>query len=223
MVSAVVLAAGLSSRMGGRPKALLAFDERDSFVTRIVRTFVDAGVRDVIVVVGHEADAVTAAVQASRLPARCVYNVSYVSGQLSSIVTGLDAAESRMDVRQARQSSEPLRADSTDAVLLALVDAPAFAVSTVTALIDRFTVRRAPVVRAVRGDEHGHPVLLARELFDQIRDADPSRGAKPIVRAHASAHGDVSVDDRGAFVDVDTPESYQQLREQLRRGAFAFP
>lgn len=221
MVSAVVLAAGLSSRMGGRPKALLAFDERDSFVTRIVRTFADAGVSDIVVVVGHEADAVTAAVQVSGLPARCIFNAAYVSGQLSSMIAGLDAVESRMGVRDVTHSTGTLNPDRADAVVLALVDAPAFAASTVKALIARFEVSRLPVVRAVRGDEHGHPVLLARQLFDPIRHADPSRGAKPIVRAHASAAGDVAVDDAGAFVDVDTPERYQALQEQLRRGAFA--
>lgn len=221
MVSAVVLAAGLSSRMGGRPKALLAFDERDSFVTRIVRTFADAGIGDIVVVVGHEAPAVMAAVQASGLPARCVINAAYVSGQLSSIITGLDAAESRMDDRLAARSTEAIGTDSADAVLLALVDAPAFAVSTVKALVERFHLNHAPVIRAVRGDEHGHPVLLVRQLFDQIRHANPSRGAKPVVRAHASLAGDVAVDDAGAFVDVDTPESYQDLQEQLRRGTFA--
>ena len=57
MIAAVVLAAGLSTRMGGRPKGLLPFDSRDTFVSRIVRTFNEAGVADVVVVVGHEGPA----------------------------------------------------------------------------------------------------------------------------------------------------------------------
>lgn len=202
MVSAVVLAAGLSTRMGGRTKALLAYDTRDTFVTRIVRTFVEAGIDDIVVVVGHEAPAVIAAVRASGLPARCVLNQSYVSGQLSSIVTGIEA----------------ISANHPDAMLLSLVDAPAFAAPTVQALVDRYEACGAPVVRAVRGDEHGHPVLISRALFDPIRHADPSRGAKPIVRAHASPAGDVAVDDRGAFLDVDTPETYDELRVTIARG-----
>ena len=65
MLAAAVLAAGLSTRMGGRPKGLLRLDDRDVFVTRIVRTFNEAGIRDVVVVVGHEAAAVRRAVESS--------------------------------------------------------------------------------------------------------------------------------------------------------------
>ena len=53
MVPAVVLAAGKSSRMG-RTKATLPLGRGDTFLTRIVRTLRDAGVEDVVVVVGHE-------------------------------------------------------------------------------------------------------------------------------------------------------------------------
>lgn len=196
MVSAVVLAAGLSTRMGGRSKALLAIDDRDVFVTRIVRTFRDAGVADIVVVVGHEADAVERVVKASELGARVVRNGAYEEGQYSSVIAGLDAIDR----------------PGVEGMLLALVDAPLFSTGTVTAIVARFAESGAPVVRAVRGEEHGHPVLIARALFEPLRRADPSRGAKPIVRAHASAAGDVTVDDAGAFVDVDTPEDYARLR-----------
>ena len=54
MIPALVLAAGRSSRMG-RAKATLPLDGEDTFLTRIVRTFLEAGVDDVVVVVGHTA------------------------------------------------------------------------------------------------------------------------------------------------------------------------
>ena len=104
-----------------------------------------------------------------------------------------------------------------DGLLLSLVDAPLFATATVRALADRFTATAAPVVRAVRGSEHGHPVLIGRALFDAIRGADPTIGAKPIIRGSASAIGDVAVADDGAFVDIDTPEEYARLPELMRR------
>ena len=63
----------------------------------------------------------------------------------------------------------------------------------------------------MNGTRHGHPVLIDRRLFDAIRQADPEQGAKPVIRAHASAAGDVEVDDEGAFLDVDTPEEYAAL------------
>jgi len=201
MFSAVVLSAGLSTRMGGQSKGLLAFDDRDTFITRIVRTFNEAGIGDVVVVLGHEAERVAAAVEASGLVARCVVNAHYQEGQFSSLLAGLNAVDR----------------PGVDGLLLSLVDAPLFSASTVRAVVQRFEETHAPVIRPVRGSEHGHPVLIGRELFELLRRADPSLGAKPVVRAHASAAGDVSVDDPGAFVDIDTPDDYAKLPELLRR------
>ncbi len=204
MISAVVLAAGLSTRMGGEPKALLPFDERDTFVTRIVRTFVEAGIADIVVVVGHDALRVRAVLEESGLPMRVVVNAAYQQGQFSSLLAGLDAVD-RPDL---------------DALLLTLVDAPLFAASTVDAVVRRFEESSAAVVRAVRGSEHGHPVLIARRLFGAIRACDPNAGAKSVVRGHASAAGDVPVDDPGAYIDIDTPAEYAalpELRRQLGR------
>lgn len=195
MIGAVVLAAGLSTRMGGRTKALLPLPDGETFVTHIVRTFNAAGIHDVVVVVGHEATDVAEAVKRSGLSARTVLNVRYREGQLSSLTAGLDAIE-RSDV---------------DAILLALVDAPLFGSHTVRALVRRFAETGAPVVRAVRGDEHGHPVLVARSLFGALRTAPPAQGAKPVVRGNVSPAGDVPVDDAGAFIDIDTPEDYERL------------
>lgn len=195
VVSAVILAAGLSTRMGGRSKALLPIGDADTFVTHIAKTLRDAQVNDIVVVVGHEAAAVRQAVEASGIDTRIVENRRYREGQFSSILAGLDAV------------SRP----GVDATLLALVDAPLFASTTARALVERFEATRAPVVRAVRGAEHGHPVVIGAPLFDEIRRADPSLGAKPVIRRHASELGDVPVDDPGAFDDIDTPSDYARL------------
>lgn len=203
MVAAVVLAAGLSTRMGGRPKGVLPFDDRDTFVTRIVRTFADAGVGDVVVVVGHEGALVGESVVRSGLPARVVTNPEYERGQFTSVLAGLYAV------------SQP----GVDGFLLALVDAPLFSAETVRRVVARFEQTGAPVIRAVRGSEHGHPVLLSRALFDELRRADPAFGAKPIVRSHVSAAGDVEVDDPGAFIDIDTPEDYERVIRSRLRGS----
>lgn len=191
MIPAIVLAAGLSSRMG-RPKALLSLDGGDTFLTRIVQTFVAAGVDDVVVVAGHAAEAVSEALAATGFPMRLVVNRKYDSGQLSSLLVGLDTIDR----------------PGVEAMLLTLVDVPLVGVSTVRAVVERYRATRAPIVRPVRGDEHGHPVLIDRSLFAALRSANPMEGAKPIVRAHVSRAGDVLVDDSGAFIDIDTPEDY---------------
>jgi molybdenum cofactor cytidylyltransferase len=191
VIPAVILAAGLSSRMG-RPKALLPIEGGDTFLTRIVRTFREAGVPEIVVVLGHGADAIIRSLGQQALDVRAVVNASYESGQLSSILSGLDAVD-RPAVR---------------AMLLTLVDVPLVSAATVRAVIDRYRRTGAPVVRPVQSDRHGHPVLIDRSLFGALRSADPDRGAKPLVRQFASPEGDLPCDDEGAFVDVDTPDEY---------------
>ena len=197
MIPAIVLAAGKSSRMG-RPKPTLPLDHGDTFLTRIVRTFTAAGVEDVVVVVGHEAGAIVESFATVDVVARFVENAGYEQGQLSSLIAGLRVVDRPGVV----------------AVLVTLVDVPLVSEATVRAVVERYRDTHAPIVRPVRGDEHGHPVLIDRSLFDAIRHADPAVGAKAIIRANVSAVGDVAVDDPGAFVDADTPDDYQRI---LRR------
>ncbi len=194
VIPAIVLAAGRSSRMG-RAKAALPLDGGDTFLTRIVRTLLEAGVDDVVVVVGHEPDAIATSFAASGLPARFVVNHEYDRGQLSSLVAGL-AVVDRPGIA---------------AVLMTLVDVPMIAPATVRAVIDAYRRTRAPIVRPTSGSRHGHPLLIDRSLFAAIRAADPATGAKPVIRAHASAAGDIPIADEGAFIDIDTQEEYDQL------------
>lgn len=194
MIPAVVLAAGLSTRMG-RPKANLPLVGADTFLTRIVRTFVDAGVDDVLVVVGHEAEAIVSAFARSGLAARFVRNADFARGQLSSILVGLRAVDR----------------PGVTAMLLTLVDVPLVSAATVRAVIAQHQRTHAPIVRPTNGSRHGHPVLIDRSVFDALRQADPDTGARPIIRAHASSAGDLAIDDEGAFTDVDTPEEYARL------------
>ncbi len=136
-----------------------------------------------------------------RLRARVVVNAHRAAGQLSSVLVGLDAVD-RPGVM---------------AMLLTLVDVPLVSSTTVRAVVRRFQETHAPVVRPVRGDEHGHPVLIAQGLFSALRAADPSTGAKSVVRQHASPAGDVGVDDDGAFLDIDTMEQYERVIGRLTR------
>jgi molybdenum cofactor cytidylyltransferase len=193
MIPAIVLAAGKSTRMG-RPKASLQIGA-DTFLSRIVRTFHDAGVADIVIVVGHDAGTIMSSPSLSGTGARFAINPDYESGQLSSIVAGLDAVDT----------------PDVPAALVTLVDVPLVAASTVRAVVERYETTRAPVVRPTRGAEHGHPVLLDRALFDPLRRADPHTGAKPVVRAHASLQGDIEIDDDGAFLDIDTVDVYERV------------
>ena len=193
MIGAVVLAAGKSTRMG-RTKALLPLGS-DTFLTRIVKSLHDAGIAELVVVLGHDAGRISAALERSDRPPRIVVNEAYETGQFSSVLAGLSALETA----------------GATAMLLTLVDVPLVAPDTIRAVVARHRATGAPIVRPVKGSLHGHPVLIDRALFGAVRAADPSTGIKPIVRAHASAAGDVEVDDAGAFLDIDTPDDYARV------------
>src|SRR4029078_2954138 len=83
---------GRSTRMG-RPKALLPLDCGDTFVARIVGTLHDAGVDDVVVVLGHEPDPIVADLIRRQTRVRFAINRDFDKGQLSSLVAGLNAID----------------------------------------------------------------------------------------------------------------------------------
>jgi molybdenum cofactor cytidylyltransferase len=199
VIPAIVLAAGKSSRMG-RPKALLPLGATHTFLSRIVTAFHTADVEDVIVAVGHDADAVIASWHDMPRAVRFVVNAEYETGQLSSLVAALRAIDR----------------PGVNAALVTLVDVPLIQPQTIRAIVDRYRHTRASVVRPVRQGRHGHPVLIDRGLFDRICAGDPAYGAKAVIREHASDAGDVEVEDDGPFADVDTPEEYEALLNALR-------
>ena len=196
MIPGIVLAAGASSRMG-RPKALLQIGQR-TFVRAVLDALRDGGVTDAVVVVrpgqaGVEDEIVRAGF------GRSVENAHPERGQLSSLLAGLDAIDT----------------PGVTAALVTLVDIPLIGGSTVRALVERARVSQAPIVRAVHRGQHGHPVVFKRAVFDALRRADPSWGAKEVVRACEVE--DVEVDDPGVGDDVDTPDDYDRVRAQQPR------
>jgi CTP:molybdopterin cytidylyltransferase MocA len=177
----------------GRTKALLPDRAGVAFVARIARTFGDAGVEPVCVVARPETRHAIAAALAELPPGAAVsllVNPDPDRGQLSSLLTGLDAVP------------------DAAAVLVTLVDVPFVSVDTVRAVVAAWERTRAPIVRPARAAEHGHPVLFDQAAFAALRAAPLDQGAKPVVRGYASAIVNVPVDDDGAFIDVDTPDDY---------------
>lgn len=196
MLAAIILAAGDSTRMG-RPKALLPDPEGRPFVARLVRTFAAAGVHDIVVVTGNLHAAIADALATDRPPIApsLVNNPQPALGQVSSLWMGLDAV------------ARP----GIDGALVTLVDIPLVLASTVRRVIEAWTQNRAPIVRPAVGDRHGHPVLFDRSIFDALRHAPLTEGARAVVHANADRIVDVQVDDEGCLLDVDTPADYDAV------------
>jgi len=207
MLAAIILAAGDSTRMG-RPKALLPDPEGRPFVARLVRTFAAAGVRDVIVVTGGLHAAIADALAGDQPPIAPILanNPQPALGQVSSLWIGLDAAE-----KLASPKPHSGEGRGVDGVLMTLVDIPLVRASTIQNLIDAWAGSRAPIVRPAVGDRHGHPVLFDRSVFDALRHAPITEGAKAVVHANADRVVNVQVEDEGCLLDVDTPADYEAV------------
>lgn len=183
----------------GRTKANLPVGPSgETFLNRIIRVLREGGMTATVVVIGGDADAVRASLPRENPSVSAVENPNYEQGQLSSLLAGLDAVEQRYG--------------HVDAVMMTLVDLPLISAATVRAVLDAYRATpAAPVVRPRRGNRYGHPVIFNQSIFGELRRANPSTGAKPVVHAHAAEAVSVDVDDDGAFIDIDTPGDYTRF------------
>jgi molybdenum cofactor cytidylyltransferase len=195
MISALVLAAGASTRMGQVKAALPLGTGGRTVLSTAVNTLLEAGLPAVTVVAGAHPDTVRAAWPSRDRRVRIIDHPNWAQGQLTSLLAGLDAVD------------DP----QLEAVLVTLVDVPLVTVATVRAVVSAWRQTRAPIVRPVDGQLHGHPVIFDRSVFEELRRADPTVGAKAVFAAHLTEILDVPVSDPGAFQDLDTPEDYRKV------------
>jgi len=199
VISGIVLAAGASTRMG-QAKASLPFGQMgETMLSRVIRTLIEGGVPEIVVVAGAHIDAVRAAMPRHETRARVVENTGWQRGQLSSLVSGLDAIDTSF----------------VEAALVTLVDVPMVHASTVVAVIEAWRRTRAPIIRPAEGERHGHPVIFDRSVFEDLRSADLNTGAKAVFEVHRDRIVNVEVNDAGAFEDIDTPEDYERIVANL--------
>jgi nicotine blue oxidoreductase len=181
VTSAIVLAAGASSRMG-RPKALIEVGGQPA-VERVVATLRDGGAGEIVVVIGRHADEIRAG--ADLRGVRVVDNPDWARGRTSSVQRGLAALP-----------------PGTEWTLLALVDMPLVRADTVRALLAA-PRDDADALVPVHDGRRGHPIALRRTLFARIAALGPDTPLHDVIRAARRA--EVPVDDPGVLVDFDEP------------------
>jgi molybdenum cofactor cytidylyltransferase len=199
-IAAAVLAAGESTRMR-EDKALLRYRGR-TFLETIVGKLHNAGIARVIVVLGHHADRIQQSVQLDGV--EVVFNPDYRRGQTCSMQAALRALA-------AAEKGDDSRRVSPQAMVLALVDHPAFESATIRELISTFESTRAAAVIPTYHGRRGHPVLIGDVLFAPLLALGPDEGANTVIRALSERTQLVEVADAGILVDVDDPAGYQSL------------
>lgn len=196
-VGAVLLAAGAGTRLGGRPKALLELGGVPLVLRQLI-ALSGAGVDEVVLVLGHHAEAVEAAVRA--FPITIVHNPAPDDGQASSVCVGLRALSPRVD-----------------AVIVALADQPLIDAQDITALIGAFKQRgdAAMVVPRVSigggTPEPGNPVIFEAALRDEWLAGDADAACRQWRKAHPERVRWLDTDNSRYKVDIDTPQDLEQF------------
>lgn len=204
--SAVILAAGAGTRLGGVAKALLTGKDQCTFLARIVTHARELGVEEPIVVVGPpHGDEVAA--HARELGALVVVNPRPARGMASSVALGFGALCGLASAWTAAPS-EKAPAGEIAAAWLWPVDHPEVAPATLRALIAALAQHEA--ARPTYEGRGGHPPLIARSLFARLAAcADAEGGARSVLAAADTI--DVPVSDRGCVRDVDTPADLETV------------
>ena len=187
-IAAIILAAGAATRMG-RLKQLLPYHGK-TLVEHSVRNAMEAGFEPVIVVVGAEADSVTAAV--AQQPVATVRNDAWPTGMGSSIAAGMRFLK-----------------DTADAVAILLADQPLVTSAHLIALANLLQTSGAPIAAAEYAGTLGVPALFKREIFRLLATLPPEAGARHLLRGSGSGIAACQLPE--AATDIDTPEDFAAL------------
>jgi molybdenum cofactor cytidylyltransferase len=197
VISAIVLAAGTSSRLG-RPKQLLRMAGK-TVLQHVVDAAASSPVDEIVVVLGHAAEEVRPAL-AEHPTCRIVKNPDYLEGQSTSFRAGIHAADARAE----------------GAVLL-LGDQPGIRPDAIAAVVGAFREWAGPVVQATYGGRPAHPTLIAREVWDEMDQVSGDQGAREILARHAEWVRPVEVGGSPPD-DIDTEEDYLRVKEAFELG-----
>jgi molybdenum cofactor cytidylyltransferase len=197
MLSAILLAAGESRRMG-RLKQLLPWGRR-TVIEACLENLLNAHVDEVIVVLGHRHEEIQAHLQ--HLPVRIVVNENYHQGMTSSIQRGVQAVS-----------------PDAQAVLIALVDQPMIVTDIINRLIDAYRVRGKQIVIPEYEGRGGHPILIDMAYRDEILNVDPDIGLRQVLRNHPDETLRLPVATGAVVQNMNTWDDYLRLSQRGEEG-----
>jgi len=193
-ITAVILAAGLSERMG-RFKPLLPLGTKRT-IERVVGLFQAVGIDDILVVAGHRAHEVCRAIEPLNI--RAVINPDYRHGMFTSVLTGIRELP-----------------DQCSAFFIHPVDIPLVRPQTVQHLTTAFEKKPATVLYPAFGGRRGHPTLISARLGPEILQWNGAGGLRACLQRHDANSLEVPVADEAVLLDLDTPVDYSRMQARL--------
>lgn len=191
-VSTVILAAGLSSRMG-RLKALMEIGGEKAIV-RLIDANVKAGITDIVVVLGYRSSDISKYID--RKNVKWVINEDYMSGMFSSVQKGV----------------AQISPDSAGFMLMP-VDIPLIKSNTIRELSEFFTRGSCDIVLPYFGEAKGHPPVISRKCIPGILGGNPANGIRDILGSEELSKARFQTVDQGILQEMDNMEQYLDLLE----------
>ncbi|MCY4401026.1 MAG: nucleotidyltransferase family protein [Candidatus Poribacteria bacterium] len=194
-ISGILLAAGLSTRMG-EPKQLLPFAD-STIVETVIDNMLDAKFNEVIVVVGHCAEQIQELIADRAV--RTVFNPDYHKGMLSSIQAGIRSLKIA-DIKKPR-----------NAFSLMLVDQPFITSTLIDKVIDVYAQTEKGIVLPSYNFRRGHPVIFNYKYADAILALGVnSDGVRSLYKTYHEDIHYVNVDTDAILRDIDYKEDYER-------------
>jgi molybdenum cofactor cytidylyltransferase len=193
-ITAILLAAGESSRMG-QPKPLLPWGDLPLIQFQLA-SLSEASASPIVVVLGHNAEDIAPYVESSPT-LQTVINPDYAEGKTTSI---------RLGVSQVR--------DDVDGILLLAVDQPRPA-DLVRRVIEEHLRSGALITHPTYNRRGGHPIIFAGSLKGELLAiTEEQQGIREVVGHHQDSIRTVEVESPIARVDLNTMDDYESaLRE----------
>jgi len=192
LIAAIILAAGLSRRMG-QPKLLLPWGDT-SVIAAIVQKLVAVQIQPICVVVGALEAEIAEAL--GELPAQLVFNSRF---QEDSMVLSL----------QVGLASLP---DEVQAALVVLGDQPQLSVEVILSLLAAYNRSASALVVPSYRKRRGHPWLIDRSLWAEVRDLAPGDTLRRFLNSNAEKIFYVGTEQEAVIQDLDTPDDYARYR-----------
>ena len=189
MICAVVLAAGLSSRMGVQ-KLLLPFGGK-TVIGHIVDQLFASTIGEVHVVVGHQAERISAELSARAVT--IVNNPNYKSGMLSSVRRGIQSLP-----------------EECRAVMVVLGDQPSITTELINKMLKSFAATEKSILVPLYEGRRGHPVLFSRQYRDEIMTHYNDVGLRGLLHSHPKEIFELTVTTASVLCDMDYPEDYRR-------------
>lgn len=186
-VDVVILAAGLSQRMGSTNKLLIDIDG-EPMIRRTVKLYQAAGLANIVVVVGHQQDKVRAALEG--LDIKIVNNDAFNEGQISSIRCGVKALSKQCEF-----------------AFIALADQPLLTPSDIHFLLESFNVLSNKTIQVPYFNNcRGNPLLLKASQLKEVDSQGVHLGCRKLIDKHPEKVQRIEVDNAHFTCDLDTPE-----------------